>query len=353
MFLAIKEIKHEKLRYGLIILMIFLIGYLIFMLSALAIGLARENTEAVTSWQMQKIVLNENANLSLNQSLLTKKDLKNIKLGKNEAEIGATSVVVKSKKRSTVSAQFIGIKQKQYIYHEQDLVSGKKARGKYEVTVDQGLAGKGYKLGDKITLNASKKKYQIVGFVRQSKLNVAPIVYGKIATWKKLRVVMPDVESSAIVSRSDNYNWHQGAAKTYNRKQFVDKLPGYTAQNATFAMMIGFLLVISLIVIAVFLYILTMQKKKNFAVMRAQGIPGKTIVSATIGQAVILVVVAIILSLIAIEITAAFLPPAMPFMFNAQIATLGSIGLLLMGVIGSLIPVRTILKIDPVTAIGE
>ena len=36
MFLAFKEIKREKLRYGLIILMIFLISYLIFMLSSLA-----------------------------------------------------------------------------------------------------------------------------------------------------------------------------------------------------------------------------------------------------------------------------------------------------------------------------
>ena len=50
MFLAFKEIKREKLRYGLIILMIFLISYLIFMLSSLAIGLADENTQAINSW---------------------------------------------------------------------------------------------------------------------------------------------------------------------------------------------------------------------------------------------------------------------------------------------------------------
>ena len=51
MFLALKEIKYEKLRYGLITLMIFLIAYLIFMLSSLSVGLASENTQAVNSWQ--------------------------------------------------------------------------------------------------------------------------------------------------------------------------------------------------------------------------------------------------------------------------------------------------------------
>ena len=39
MFLALKEIKHEKLRYGLVISMVVLISYLIFILTSLAQGL--------------------------------------------------------------------------------------------------------------------------------------------------------------------------------------------------------------------------------------------------------------------------------------------------------------------------
>ncbi len=85
MFLAIKEIKREKLRYGLIILMIFLVSYLIFMLSSLAVGLASENTQAIKSWNTQEVVLNKNANVSMNQSTLTKTDLKKADIGSNEA----------------------------------------------------------------------------------------------------------------------------------------------------------------------------------------------------------------------------------------------------------------------------
>ena len=96
MFLALKEIKHEKLRYGLIILMIFLISYLIFMLSSLAVGLASQNTQAIENWNAQKIVLNKNANISMSQSILTKDDLKNAKIGKNEAIIGQLGIVVLS-----------------------------------------------------------------------------------------------------------------------------------------------------------------------------------------------------------------------------------------------------------------
>ena len=56
MFLALKEIKYEKLRYGLITFMIFLIAFLIFMLASLSTGLASENTQALNSWNTNSVV---------------------------------------------------------------------------------------------------------------------------------------------------------------------------------------------------------------------------------------------------------------------------------------------------------
>jgi len=353
MFLAIKEIKREKLRYGLIILMIFLVSYLIFMLSSLAVGLASENTQAIKSWNTQEVVLNKNANVSMNQSTLTKTDLKKADIGNNEALVGENAVVAKHAKRPSVSSQFLGVKKNQFIYKNLELVSGKKATKNNEVTVDQDFKVKGYKIGDKLELNGSKKKYKIVGFVKNAKINIAPIIYGSMTTWKKLRQGMPDVQASAIISRTNGYKYNHGNAKTYPVKQFIQKLPGYTAQNMTFELMIGFLFVISLIIIAVFLYILTMQKMHNFAVMRAQGIPSKTLVGATINQSIILVAVGVILGLIVMWITAMLLPAAVPMSFTPSIMIIGSVGMLLTGIIGSLIPIRSILKVDPAKAIGE
>ncbi|MFR4967241.1 MAG: ABC transporter permease [Lactobacillus kalixensis] len=351
MFLAFKEIKREKARYGLIILMIFLISYLIFVLSALAVGLASENTQAIKSWDAQKIVLNKNSNISLSQSMLTKNDLKNEKLGKKEALVGLTPIVAKSKGRETVSGQFLGVNKNQFIYKDQELIAGRKATKSDEVTVDQGFKDSGYKLGDKLSLNNSKKKYRIVGFVKNAKINIAPIVYGNIATWKKLRAVMPNFRASFIVSQNAKYKFNHRNAKTYNVQTVINKLPGYSAQNVTFEMMIAFLFVISLIVVAVFLYILTMQKMHNFAVMRAQGIPTKTLVGATMSQSLILVFSGVVIALIGMAATIAILPASVPMSFTWWIAVAGSLGMLLMGVIGSLIPIRSILKVDPAQAI--
>ncbi|KJY59539.1 ABC transporter permease [Lactobacillus kimbladii] len=353
MFLAIKEIKREKLRYGLIILMIFLISYLIFVLSALATGLASENTQALESWDAQKVVLNKNANVSMSQSFLTKSDLKKASLSKDEALLGQIPVVVKKAGRLQISAQFIGVKKKQFIYHDQELIAGRRAKKNYEVAVDQAFKTKGYKIGDKLALNGSSRKYKIVGFVKNAKINIAPIIYGTLGSWKKLRQGMPTLEASAIISRNHDYKYNYKDSKTYPIDQFIKKLPGYTAQNMTFELMIGFLYIISLIIIAVFLYILTMQKMHNYAVMRAQGISSSTLVKATVSQAIILVLTGLIIALAAMFVTVKVLPAAVPISFTPEIILTGTVGLLLTAIIGSLIPIRSILKVDPAQAIGE
>lgn len=351
MFLALKEIKYEKLRYGLITFMIFLIAFLIYMLSSLSVGLAKENTQAVESWRTESVVLNENANVNLGQSILTKSQVKKSDLGKNEALVGETPVVVKHKDNATVTAQFIGLDQDQYIYKNLEIVKGKNAKTAHEVTVDKSLLDKGYKLGDKITLNGGKIKYKIVGFVNNAKINIAPIVYGKLSTWRSLRRLAPDAVASGIISKR-NFKLDTDDVKTYSVQAFIKKLPGYTAQNMTFELMIGFLFVISLIVIAVFLYILTIQKMPNYSVLRAQGIPIKTLVGTTISQSLILTVAGSVLALIVMLIVVQVMPSVVPIDFAPWIMISGIGGMIITGVIGGLIPIRSIMRVDPAKAIG-
>lgn len=76
-------------------------------------------------------------------------------------------------------------------------------------------------------------------------------------------------------------------------------------------------MVISVIIIAVFLYILTMQKLANYAVLRAQGIPAQRLglTPTFLGQALILMVVGVIIALLLTVVTGAVLPTAVPNTF--------------------------------------
>jgi putative ABC transport system permease protein len=120
----------------------------------------------------------------------------------------------------------------------------------------------------------------------------------------------------------------------------------------TFMMMIGFLMVISLIIIAVFLYILTMQKLPNYAVLRVQGIPRKVLVGATISQSLLLVLSGLAIGAVLTAITAMMIPAVVPMAFDFTILGAVGIGLLVMALLGGLIPIKSVLNVDPVSVIG-
>ena len=351
MFLAWKEIRYEKVRYGLITCIILLISYLIFILSALAFGLANENTQVIKEWQMQTIILNENSNLNLNQSILTKQDLEKNKLTKQDASIGQVPIVVKKAKRKTVSSQLIAIKREQYIFKTMSLVAGRKFNNKHEVVVDSLFNQYGYQIGDKIKFNGKNDSYKIVGFVKNAKLNIAPLVYGDFSLWKKIRPMAPEAQATAIVSQR-KLNYHHKQAKNYSTKQFILKLPGYVAQNTTFEMMITFLFIISLITIAIFLYIVTMHKLPSYAVLRAQGVSAKMLVKATVLQSFLLSVVGSMLGLVFTLLTLKAMPITVPMYLSSWMMVSVILGMIFVGLVGSLIPVRSILKVDPASAIN-
>ncbi|MFD1126481.1 ABC transporter permease [Lentilactobacillus raoultii] len=353
MYLALKEIRHEKLRYALIVAMIVLITYLIFILSGLATGLAGENTQAVKSWHAKSIVLNRDADVNLSQSTLTNKEVKRAKLTKNQAVIGQASMVVKHHQRKKESASFIGLNKSQYIAKNLDLINGRKAKNSHEIVVDQQFKQDGYRLGDRVTFNSAATKYRIVGFVKNAKLSVAPVAYGALSVWQNLRSVPGNqLAGSAIVSKTANFKTHSKNLKTYSNDDFISKLPGYTAQNTTFDFMIGFLMIISLVIIAVFLYILTIQALPTYAVLRAQGIPAATLVRTIISQSLILMAAGIVIGAILTMVTANLIPFGVPMAFNVPGLSMMGIGLLLMGVIGAAIPARKIATVDPVQVIG-
>ena len=352
MFLALKEIKHEKIRYGLIVAMVVLVSYLIFILTSLALGLAHQNTAALETWDFKRIVLNKDADVNLRQSLLSQEQLQQLKLSKNEAVIGQASIVVKKKGAAKVAANFLGIKPSEFIYREMQLTEGKMPTNDNEVVVDSTLKQDGYRLNDKIKLNSLAQEFKIVGFTDNSQLNISPGVYGLLPSWQALKSVSPNFKASAVISRQKAYQAQSKGLATYNEKTFIQKLPGYEAQNATFTFMIGFLMIISLIVIAVFLYIITIQKLPNYAVLRAQGMPASFLIKATLFQALILVLLGLIIGIVLTVITAFFLPSAVPISFNIPLLGLVALGLLITSSLGALLPVRAILKVDPVKVIG-
>jgi len=116
--------------------------------------------------------------------------------------------------------------------------------------------------------------------------------------------------------------------------------------------MIGFLIVIAAIVIGIFIYVLTMQKSDIFGVMKAQGISSRYIAFSVIAQTFLLATVGVLVGLAATIGTALVLPQAVPFQVNSLFFAGISVLMILIAIVGAFFSVRTIVKIDPLKAIG-
>lgn len=349
MFLALREIKKEKLRYGLIITMIVMITYLLFILLGLMNGLSNENTAALKSWDTRTVWLNKNANDRLSQSTLMANQVPNYDT-KHMALIGDVPGQLKRTQGAAhkQDVQLVGLKNHDFIAQKKiQLVSGHWLRNDCQLVLDESLRQQGYHLGTKVSFNGNKQ-LKVVGFARDAKLNIAPIAYTTLSQWQKLHGG-PFVGSALISDKASHH--HYAGMHRYGIKQFINKLPGYTAQNTTFEMMIGFLLVISLVVIAVFLYILTMQKTKQYALLRAQGIPSEKLVGATIAQSLILIISGVVIAVVLTGITIKALPAGVPVLMDPHQLSWMVLAILGIGLLSSCLPTAMIMRIDPLDAL--
>ncbi|HFD0529332.1 ABC transporter permease [Enterococcus lactis] len=356
MFLALNEIMHSKLRYALVAGVMFLIAYLVFFLTGLAYGLAQDNRTAVDKWEADSIVLSKDANSNLGMSMITKKTAEEVEGGK-VAYLAQTPGVVTSKdstEEGKINVSFFGIDKDQFIMP--NLVEGKAFNNDDEAIGDISLKEEyGLAVGDTVKLSGSDKTFKLTGFTDHAKFNVSPVLYTTINAYQQIRFEKEDTSENArinaIVVRGKINDLPEDLEQIKISK-FINELPGYNAQVLTFGFMIGFLIVISAIVIGIFIYVLTMQKINIFGVMKAQGITGGFIARSVVAQTFILSFVGILLGLVGTVGTSLVLPDAVPFQSNWLFFGVISLLMLVVAVLGALFSVRTIVKIDPLKAIG-
>ncbi|HHN4874883.1 ABC transporter permease [Staphylococcus aureus] len=349
MFLAWNEIRRNKLRFGLIIGVLTMISYLLFLLSGLANGLINMNKEGIDKWQADAIVLNKDANQTVQQSVFNKKDIEN--KYKKQATLKQTGEIV-SNGHQKDNVLVFGVEKSSFLVPS--LIEGHKATKDNEVLADETLKNKGFKIGDTLSLSQSDEKLHIVGFTESAKYNASPVIFTNDATIAKINPRLTGDKINAVVVRDTNWKDKKlnQELEAVSINDFIENLPGYKPQNLTLNFMISFLFVISATVIGIFLYVMTLQKTSLFGILKAQGFTNGYLANVVISQTLILALFGTAFGLLLTGVTGAFLPDAVPVKFDVLTLLVFAIVLMIVSVLGSLFSILTIRKIDPLKAIG-
>ena len=356
MFLAINELIKEKARFILIITVIALVSYLTFFLTALAYGLATSYTQGIEKWQAGGIALQKDANDNIARSLLTSKDYDGL-LGDDIAPLGVSTATVEHDDKEDVS--LFGMESESFLWP--NITEGRLAKTSQEVVVSDELKQIGFTLGEDLQFKGSESKYQIVGFTDHATFQTSPIVYMQLGEWRAatseisgMTGMRDNTTVSALVTsnQADTGKFDGTNLQWQSIGDFSFKLPGYSAQVLTFGTMIGFLIAIASFVLAIFMYILTLQKKSIFGVLKAEGLPNSYISRSVKVQIVVLSVLGMAIGFVLTMLTGFFLAGTVPFLVQPLFFIAIVALFLLCAAIGGIASVWAVTKIDPVEAIG-
>ncbi|KGE17147.1 ABC transporter permease [Paenibacillus wynnii] len=369
MFLALREMRHSKARYLLIMVIMLLVSFLVLFVTGLARGLAYANISAVQNMSANYYVVQGDADQTFRRSQLNEVELQDVR-----SVVGEQNATPLGIQMSTITAKGTDVKTDVTFFavDMKGLIAPAIAKGegisnetKGSVVVDRKLEQDGITIGSTLIDQATGMTWSVAGYVQDSSYSHTPVVYLNLPDWQEMKQGMSrgtaadqTVSFNVIAIKATQKQVNQISEQTKNvevitKKQAISSIPGYSAEQNSLKMMIIFLFVIAAFVLAVFFYVITIQKTSQFGILKAMGTKMSYLAWSVVGQVMILSVASLCISLLLTFGMNMSLPDSMPFQLDTSTIILTSCLFIGMSLLGSLISVARVAKIDALEAIGR
>ncbi|NTU86366.1 MAG: ABC transporter permease, partial [Chloroflexales bacterium] len=232
----------------------------------------------------------------------------------------------------------------------------------------------GVPLGSTLTVKvvqAMKEKLydlRVVGVSEGNKINYTPGIFVSLERWDRIRPQEdPDRNSEDLVFNVAAVTLDDTAAprdiaalieRTVARVEATDPVTAYRAtqgyedMQSTIGMQQGFVLLIVVLIVGSFFQIQTLQKIAQIGMLEAIGASSRLVIMTLLIQIMITLAVGLAVGGAAVWLLAVTLPASIPVVFSGTKITISLLALLAAGPLAALVAVRTILKIEPLQALG-
>jgi len=371
MYLALKEIKKEKLRFIMIIMVTALIAYVVYFLASLAFGLAQLNRTAIDYWEAEGMIISKSSNGNIYSSSIDLSKFEALSLELDDGiNVASTTVYINEKEaESPTDLVFIGFDLNNDSIPA-PVIEGRTIKSDNEIMISSNIRDQlDVKIDDTVIIAKTNRQFKVVGFTQDSNYNTVPVAYVSqdMASQSMMLYTTGDAKTDAVATPTPNMPKRVSAIVIYESSylgvfedddleyipinDFINGLPGYQAQVLTFGLMIVSLAFISSIIIGIFMYILTMQKKSIFGVLKIQGYQNVYVMKSVLYQSIILIIIGFGLGLFLTIITVNYLPAKVPVAIFWPLNIAVTLFAVVCSFLGTLFSARSILKIDPLDAL--
>jgi putative ABC transport system permease protein len=365
MFLALKEMRRAKTRFGLLIGAVALLVFLILFQQTLQNGLITSFVGALRHQSAPVLVYSVDGRRNLQGSVITPDLERSIGAVDGVARAGrigqrtfSTQAGNRSQPTAIVGYEVVGLGS------PSTLTTGRLAARTGEGVASAADAKIGYDVGEIVTIEPGGYAVTIVGLARDVNLSVTPTLFTTYDTYvaavaagnPDAKTPLPSVigvepvdgVSNAELVRRINASSDQLDALT--RSDAAAEAPGVSQVRSSFLLIFGLYGLVVPFVTALFFLIIAFQKANSLTLLRAIGAPASRLVSSLMVQVVIVVGAGEALGTLLYTPVSFQRIGGIPLRFETRAVIGWAMALLLLGLVSALFAAYRVLRIDPVAA---
>lgn len=363
MFLALREISHAKLRFGLLVAAIALLVFLILAQQALQQGLITSFIGAIERQSAPVLVYSVDGQRTLQGSVITPALQASVERVPGVAEsgrIGQGTFTVRVDGAAQSDAALIGY-ERTGVGAPERLSAGRMPRAPGEAV---GSASD-FSLGDTVRLAAGGgPRRRVVGLARDAQIQVTPTLFvswtdyaaARRAANPDAKVVLPSaigVRPAAGISPRElasRINASSPEAEALTRAEAAQRSPGVKAVRTSFNLIFLLFALVVPLVTGLFFLIVTLQKARALTLLRAVGAPGGALVRSLLAQVATLTCAGVAIG------TLLFVPFSqarvgkLQLSFDGRAVVVWALLLIVLALASAVVAARRVLAIDPFEA---
>lgn len=382
LYLAVTEMARNKLRFTVVFLIVALITLLVLFTAALGDGLAQSTSEYLDNLDADLLVFQADVDYQIPASRLGRSRLNEIRRVPGVAAVGpiglssATIIAADGVPLAPLDVALIGVEPRQPgappILAGAPLEDSRAA----EAVLDRHIGARlGLPIGATVTLKVvqgmEEQHYdlKVVGYTAGSKINFNPGVFIPLRRWDQIKPqeragggagddLTLNVAALQLDGTAPAAAVAERVAATVAHVELADPVTaykasqGYTEMQMTLNLQQGFVLVIVVLIIGSFFQIQTLQKVAQIGMLEAIGASGRMVVATLLIQVMLTLIVGLSVGGVVVWLLAQALPAGIPLVFSGAKIVVAVVAILTSGPLAALVAVRTIMKIEPLRALG-
>lgn len=365
MFLALKEMRRAKVRFGLLVVAIALLVFLILFQQSLQGGLLTSFVGGIRNQTAPVLVYSVDGQRTVQGSVITP-DLEAEVLAADGVDaVGriAQGTFTVETAEGTFDASLFGYEDAE-LGAPADLVAGRLATAPGEAVASDADDVNGFDVGQTVVVEPGGYEIEIVGLAMDAQLNAGPTMFSPYDTY--LDVVAssnPDageplpnvlgVRSAADVTSSEvaeSINDRSLELDALPRDTAADETPGVAEVQQSFRIIFLLYALVIPCVTGLFFLIVTLQKAGALTLLRAIGAPAGRLVASLLFQALLIVGAGFAIGVLLYAPVSQLRIGGIPLRFETTAVLVWAVVLFVLGVGASLLSARRVLAIDPAEA---